>query len=212
MALAGAVALVTRPALGALRLGGRVTDRALVAALESRAAAVLVDRVLDAPLARHAVDRALAGPLPETIARDLVRHRVLERTAGTVLEGPALEGVLDELDAARVPLRVTERVLAQGVAEAVMERVLESGELERMAGQMIDSRMLDEVVARLLESEELWVLVEEIAQSPAVTDAITRQSLGFADQVAGGVRTRSRDADAWLERATRRALRRPASP
>jgi hypothetical protein len=77
----------------------------------------------------------------------------------------------------------------------------------------IDSRLVDEAVARLLESEDLWVVVEEIAQSPAVTDAITQQSMGFADQVADGVRTRSRSADAWLERAARRALRRrPAAP
>ena len=61
----------------------------------------------------------------------------------------------------------------------------------------------------MLEGEELWLVVDEIAQSPAVTEAITRQSIGFADQVAGGVRGRSRNADAWLERAARRALRRP---
>jgi hypothetical protein len=53
------------------------------------------------------------------------------------------------------------------------------------------------------------VLVEEIAESPAVTDAITQQGFGFADEVAGGMRARSRNADAWLERAARRALRRP---
>jgi hypothetical protein len=50
-------------------------------------------------------------------------------------------------------------------------------------------------------------MVEEIAQSPAVTEAIAQQSVGFADQVAGGVRVRSRNADAWLERTARRALR-----
>ena len=74
---------------------------------------------------------------------------------------------------------------------------------------MLDSRLIDEAVHRLLEGEELWLVVDEIAQSPAVTEAITRQSIGFADQVAGGVRGRSRNADAWLERAARRALRRP---
>jgi hypothetical protein len=63
-------------------------------------------------------------------------------------------------------------------------------------------------VRRLLESEDLWLLVEEIARSPAVTEAITQQSMGFADQVAGGVRAGSRRADIWLERAARRALRR----
>jgi hypothetical protein len=89
--------------------------------------------------------------------------------------------------------------------------VLESAAAERLVARVIDSKLLDEVVRRLLESEDLWVLVEEIARSPAVSEAITRQSVGFADQVAGGVRTRSRSADAWLERAARRAVRRPAT-
>jgi hypothetical protein len=61
---------------------------------------------------------------------------------------------------------------------------------------------------RLLESPELWLVVEEIARSPAVTEAITQQSLGFADQVASEVRRGSSGADAWLERAARRVRRR----
>ena len=64
-------------------------------------------------------------------------------------------------------------------------------------------------MARLLESEELWLLVDEIARSPAVTEAIGQQSIGFADQVAGAVRTRSFSADDRLEGAARRLLRRP---
>jgi hypothetical protein len=66
--------------------------------------------------------------------------------------------------------------------------------------------LADQAVARLLDSEELWLLVEEIAQSPAVTDAITQQGFGFADQVAGGMRARSRNADAWRKRTAERLL------
>jgi hypothetical protein len=73
---------------------------------------------------------------------------------------------------------------------------------------MIESRLADQAVAHLLESEDLWRLIEEIAESPAVTDAVTQQSYGFADQVAGGMRARSRNADAWLERRARKTLRR----
>ena len=120
-----------------------------------------------------------------------------------------------------MPRRIADRVLADGIVEQTVARVLESPELERVVAAALDSpaterlmvrvmesRLLDETVDRLLESEELWLLVQEIADSPAVTDAIGRQGLGFADQVAGGVRARSRRADAWLERAARRALRR----
>jgi hypothetical protein len=91
----------------------------------------------------------------------------------------------------------------------VVGTVLESPAVERLVGQAIESRLADQAVARLLDSEELWLLVGEIAESPAVTQAITQQGFGFADEVAGGMRARSRNADAWLERTARRALRRP---
>jgi len=60
----------------------------------------------------------------------------------------------------------------------------------------------------LLESDELWLLVDEIAGSPSVTRAISQQGVGFADQVAGVVRRRSERADARLERAAHRLVRR----
>ena len=82
--------------------------------------------------------------------------------------------------------------------------------MERTVGQVIGSRLFDQLVVRLLESEELWMLVDEIAQSPAVTDAITQQSLGFADEVADEVNVRTRRADAIAERIARRLLRRRA--
>jgi hypothetical protein len=101
-----------------------------------------------------------------------------------------------------------ERLVGRALESQGMERlvigVVDSPATERLVTGVIQSRMLDQVVSRLLESEELWLLVEEIARSPAVTEAITHQSLGFADQVADEVRERSVDADAWLERAARR--------
>ena len=75
---------------------------------------------------------------------------------------------------------------------------------------MIDGPLLDTAVERLLESDDLWLLVDEIARSPAVTEAIGRQSISFADQVAGQVRVRTRRVDSELERIARRALGRKA--
>ena len=103
-----------------------------------------------------------------------------------------------------------DRAIAQGLVDRIVDRLVAEGIVERTVDRVFDEeRVIDEVVRRLLESPALWVLVDEIAQSPAVTEAIGRQSLGFADQVAGEVRERSRRADARLERAARRALRRP---
>jgi hypothetical protein len=187
----GAVSLALRAERAARQAAGRRAEEAALGALDallgSRLGAEAVDRVLTSDLASQAVGKALEGPLVEAVARDVVRYAVLERLAGGVLDDPELERAL--------------------VA------ALDSPAAERLMAGVLESRLIDEAVHRLLEGDELWLVVEEIAQSPAVTDAITRQSIGFADQVAGGVRGRSRNADAWLERAARRAIRRPpASP
>ena len=103
-----------------------------------------------------------------------------------------------------------DRAIANGLVERIVDRLVAERVVERTVDRIFDEqRVIDEVVKRLIESEALWVLVEEIAQSPAVTEAIGRQSIGFADQVAGEVRARSRVLDARLERGARRALRRP---
>jgi hypothetical protein len=185
--VAGALSLARRAELEARRAAGRRAEAAALAALDallaSRLGTEAVDRVLSSELASHAVGKALEGPLVDAIARDVVRYAVLERLAGGVLDDPEVERAL--------------------VA------ALDSPAAERLMTHVLESRLIDEAVRRLLDGEELWLVVDEIAQSPAVTEAITRQSIGFADQVAGGVRARSRNADAWLERAARRAIRRP---
>jgi hypothetical protein len=205
------------------RVGRRLGEGVLSAVdsvLASEVAAGAIDRVVASPLAERALAGALEGPLVDALARDVVRHAVVERLADPLLSAEVLEAVLDRADQANVPQRLTERLLADGVIESAVTRVLDGPELERVAAaldspaaerlvaRVIESRLLDEAVVRLLQSDDLWLLVDEIARSPAVTAAITQQSLGFADQVAGGVRARSRSADVWLESATRRALRR----
>jgi hypothetical protein len=116
------------------------------------------------------------------------------------VEDTVLAAVEDGLD----------RAIAQGLVDRIVDRLVAEGIVERTVDRVFDEeRVFDEVVKRLLESPALWVLVEEIAQSPAVTDAISRQSVGFAEQVAGGVRAQSRRADDRLEHFARRTLRRP---
>jgi hypothetical protein len=125
-------------------------------------------------------------------------------------------GALDGLLASRVVDEAIERISAHVLQSPEFEQAvagaIESPATERLVARMIESRLMEDIVTRLLEREELWLAVEEIARSPAVTAAITRQSVGFADQVAGGVRARSRSADTWLELRARRILRRRPAP
>ena len=181
----GAVGLAAmRPAAGAVSAGLEFerAARGVAGRRLGDAALAALDAALISPLAEEAVDRAMASGLVERIVDRLLADGIVERMVGRALDGPELE--------------------------RVVTTVLDSPAVERLIGQTIDSRLADQAVARLLDSEELWVLVEEIAESPAVTDAITQQGFGFADEVAGGMRARSRNADAWLERTARKALRR----
>jgi hypothetical protein len=177
------------------RINGTVLA-ALDVLLDSRLAADVVDRVASSALAERALSGALEGPLVEAVARDLVRYRVADRLLS--------EGLVEQ---------TTARVLEGPELERVVQAALDSPAVGRLIQSTIDSRLVDQAVLHLLESDDMWFLIEEIARSPAVTDAIARQSVGFADQVAGGVRARSRVADAWVEGRARRLLRRsPASP
>lgn len=130
------------------------------------------------------------------------------RALGRRAEDAAL-ATLDAVLASRLGAEAVDRLLDSELAKRAIARAVERIADEMGEGPTLDSPAMDRLVARLLESEELWLVVDEIAQSPAVTEAITRQSVSFADQVAGQVRDRSRSADARLERAARRVLRRP---
>jgi hypothetical protein len=145
------------------------------------------------------LDAALSWRYTDEAVRLVLASPAADRAVTQfVVEGETLERLLD-------------RVLAEGVADRLAERLFEGPEMERIAAQAIDSRLLDTIIDRLLESEELWVLVQEVARSPAVTEAIGQQGVGFADQVAGQVRLRSERADARLENVARRLLRRRAA-
>jgi hypothetical protein len=139
----------------------------------------------------------------------VIREIVLwpAREAGRRAERLTL-ATLDAVLASRVGEEAVDRVLDSALAKRAIARAVERVADEMGEGPALDSPAMDRLVERLLESDELWLIVDEIAQSPAVTEAITRQSVGFADQVAGQVRDRSRSADARLERAARRMLRR----
>ncbi len=112
-------------------------------------------------------------------------------------------------DAAAVEL---EALLATALDSDAVQRGLrsafESDGGKQLVADFFDSGLFDEFIDRLLASPSLWRLVDEVADSPAVTAAISQQGLGFADQVGEEVRRRTRRADDWLERLAHRLIRR----
>jgi hypothetical protein len=200
---------------------GRATLTLIDGALESPYADQAVQRVLESELAERSIARALSGDLVDVVVRDLVRYEVSQRVveqlladgvaeqvATRFLSGPELERVVVlALESDALQDAITDALDSPG-AERLLARALESPGLERMIRQVMESRVVDETMARLPRTEGLWILIDQIVASPAVTEAITQQGMGFADQMAGAVRARSRTADARLERLASRLLRR----
>ncbi|MBB4660667.1 hypothetical protein [Conexibacter arvalis] len=165
----------------------------------SRAALAALERALRSRVAADAVDLVMRSPLVDRVVATALDDDTVTRLAARVAEDPATA-------------RMVERALDSRLTADLVAQALESAGAERLVAQLLDSRLLDASVARVLASEELWRVVEEIARSPAVTEAIAQQGSGLADQVAEEVGERSRRADARLERFARRFLHRPPPP
>jgi uncharacterized RDD family membrane protein YckC len=134
----------------------RVAARAWRGGIESAA-----EEVVSAPEVARIVDSALAGPLPEEIARSLVRHRVIERVVRELAASGELERLIQESLDSRQTLEVTERVLASEEMQRVLESIASSPELRRavtrqsaglaedvIAGVRRSATRLDERIAR----------------------------------------------------------------
>ena len=172
---------------------------------------------------REALDRAFdrldAEGAPQLLADRLLAGGIAEHLANRLLEGPELERIVGLALESSGAERLLSEALDSPGAERLVALTLESPGVERMVLRAVESRVVDEAIGlvvedaaeRLRSSPAMWTLVDEIVQSPMVTDAITAQSMGFADQVGEEIRDRSRHVDATLERAAWRLLRRRRS-
>ena len=81
--------------------------------------------------------------------------------------------MLSAVIGSRTSCRCVAPAAASPRMQGLIQDVVDSPALERAAAHAIESRLidivLDGVLAQLTEREELWVLVDEIAGSPAVT-------------------------------------------
>ena len=204
---------VTLPLKGAAVLvdAGFAVERRTRTALTAAAGRVVLD-TLDAVLASDAIDLVLerieAAGVAQHVAQRMLEDGIAEQIVTRVLQGPELEQIVTnavDSDSTRDGLA---RVLESEAVERLLDRLLSSAAGERLVAQVLGSPLLTETVTRLLESEQLWILVDEIARSPSVTEAITSQTTRFVDHVTDRVGVRSRDADALVERAARRIGRR----
>ena len=100
-----------------------------------------VDEVLSAPEIARVIDRALAGSLPEEIARSLVRNRVLERIAAELAASGELDRLVTAALASPRTVELTDRVLASDETQRALHHVASSPELrDAVARQTQGSR------------------------------------------------------------------------
>jgi hypothetical protein len=191
LALAAAAVAWARLPLGlAARLPGMgrlAADGALVRArLRSRLEG-LIAQALDSPEAVRAIDRALAGSLPDAVVRSLLEHRVAERVAAEL-------AATADLDVA-----VT-AVLDHDATQELMHAVLLSPGFDRLLVQATD---------RVLNGPEMQRVIAHVAASPDVRAALTKQSTSLAEEMAESMRSRAERLDDAAERTVRGWLRRP---
>jgi hypothetical protein len=132
---------------------------------------------------------------------------LLDAVVARMMEDQVIDRVLQGAEATGVAQRVVDRVLGDGVIEQIADRLLSGPELERIVGAAFRSALPGEVIEQLLASEAVWILVDEIARSPSVTEAIAHQGTGFLEQVSAKARDRSRQADTRVQSLAQRLSR-----
>jgi uncharacterized RDD family membrane protein YckC len=143
--------------------------------------------------AERAVDGLLAGPLPETVARALVEHHVLER---------ALAEWLEAMAAHREQSPERERLAR------AFEHALSSPELERRLSDAAGSQWAERFADRLVHSPAFKKALSSALESPEVRSALARQTVGFGAEIGASLRVRTRRLDDRVDAVARRAVRR----
>jgi hypothetical protein len=196
-----------RRPLGLLEeIGRREQERARDSA--ERALDTTIQRVLESPRATHLAERVLAGPA----MRRLLDGPVVDRLVTALIEARVVERVTAEMIAADVPEHVVSQVLEARVLDEVVARLLADEALAQTVDGLLtrwfEGPIYEDVIDGVLASDELWRLVDQVAKSPEVMDAISAGSASLVGEVADEVRERTIVADDIAERVTRKMLRR----
>jgi uncharacterized RDD family membrane protein YckC len=140
-----------------------------------------VDEVLSAPEIARVLDRALAGSLPEELARSLVRNRVLERIAAELAASGEVEHLVTAALASPQTLALTDRVLASDETQRALRHVASSPELRDAIARQTTG-LAEEVVGGVRASAaRLDDRAEQVVRRPARTER----------PIYGGIATRA---------------------
>ena len=108
---------------------------------------------------------------------------------------PELSRLVDRALAQSMPEELVHSIVEHHVLERMATEFAASGELDRLVDQALASPRADELVDRIVNSEEMRRAIREIVSSKEVRDAVTAQTVGFAEELAGEVRAGARRLD-----------------
>jgi uncharacterized RDD family membrane protein YckC len=129
-----------------------------------------VDEVLSAPEVARLVDRALAGSLPEELARAIVRNRVLERIVAELAESGELERLVTAALASPRTLELTDRVLASDETQRAVHHIASSPELRDAIARQTTGFAEDVVGGVRASAVRLDDRAEQVVRRPPRTD------------------------------------------
>lgn len=185
-----------------------VVDSVTSAVVEHAIVERVAARMLEAGTLERVAAQVTDSPLPLRVVDDVLTERVTDPIVARVVESPDLDRIFARVLASPALDELIAKVLDNPSTDRIVAQILASPGLERLIVQVMKSRLVDDLTDRVLVSDELQRVVTQVAQSPAIRSAIADSSAGLAGEVAGQVRTRTVGADATVERAARRLLRR----
>ncbi|MBF6619797.1 MAG: hypothetical protein ITG02_06140 [Patulibacter sp.] len=156
-------------------------------------------------------ERAPAWRLSDVARAPLGVVRAVERRSRRAAADAVIAAADAWLSSSELDRIVTAIVEHEGSAR-LADRVLASPLARHVGRQTVDSGALDAVLDRLVEREAFWALVDVVAGSAAVGEAIGRQSRSAVTDVVDGVRDGAAQADDWLERVALRVVGRRRVP
>jgi hypothetical protein len=189
------------------------------AGIATRPAALLWDSPLGSPVRDRtaAVADGFARDGRELVARTrgqarTVAAEALLRVEDQLDRSELVDQAIDRVLGSRAFDRVIAAVINHPATEALVVNVLDEPGLDRLMTRVMESRLIDELTAQLLASDEMQLVLDFVIRSPEMRAALAHSTVGLADDVAVGVRSRTFVADAAAERFARGLLKRRRPP
>lgn len=132
----------------------------------------------------------------------------LAQGAGDALE-PVAEKSIDRMLAGPLPEAVAQSIVRHHVLERVISEIVASPEFRSAFTAALQHESTEELVAEVGKSPLLERVIRDAVSSPAVVSALTAQTTTVGGEMVASLRRATVRADAAVERAPRRWLRRP---